>query len=272
MWPQRWRDSPCDTDDWTMLRFSQLCEAIAATTKKNEKIRLVADYLQTVPLEEAALGALYLCGRVFPRREERVLSIGFSLLLRAVANVAGKDPAELAPILRHHGDLGAGAEEILQNQAVQATLTLPEIATVYDALARQRGPSAKQGLLEQTLRHLSALEAKYFIKIATGELRIGLKESLVEEGIAKAFDRPLVSVQRANMLTGDIGETLRLAAAGGPDSIRIPRVSPGFRDACPSRRQSGGHCRQFSQWRAGRRQIRWDSRAGPQNRHAGGDL
>jgi ATP-dependent DNA ligase I len=209
-----------------MLRFSQLCEAIAATTKKKEKIRLVADYLQTVPLEEAALGALYLCGRVFPRREERVLSIGFSLLLRAVANVAGKDPAELAPILRHHGDLGAGAEEILQDQAVQATLTLPEIATVYDALARQRGPSAKQGLLEQTLRHLSALEAKYFIKIATGELRIGLKESLVEEGIAKAFDRPLVSVQRANMLTGDIGETLRLAAAGNLDSIGIQLFHP----------------------------------------------
>lgn len=209
-----------------MLRFSQLCEAIAATTKKNEKIRLVADYLQSVPLEEAALGALYLCGRVFPRREERVLSIGFALLLRAVANVAGKDAAELAPILRHHGDLGAGAEEILQEQAVQATLSLAEIATVYDALARQRGPSAKQGLLEQTLQHLSAVEAKYFIKIATGELRIGLKESLVEEGIAKAFDRPLVSVQRANMLTVDVGETLRLAAAGGLDSIGIQLFHP----------------------------------------------
>src|ERR1700756_1572072 len=226
MWPRRWRDSPCDTDDWTMLRFSQLCEAIAATTKKNEKTRLVADYLQTVPLEEAALGALYLCGRVFPRREERVLSIGFSLLLRAVANVAGKDPAELAPILRHHGDLGAGAEEILQEQAVQATLSFPEIATVYDALAGQRGPSAKQGLLEQTLRHLSALEAKYFIKIATSELRIGLKESLVEEGIAKAFDQTLPAVQRANMLLGDITDVLRLAVANQLTSVSLQLFRP----------------------------------------------
>jgi DNA ligase 1 len=209
-----------------MLRFSQLCESIAATTKKTEKVRLVAGYLQAAPLEEAALAALFLCGRVFPRREERVLSIGFSLLLRAVTNVAGKDPRELAPILRHHGDLGAGAEEILRERSVQASLSLPEIATVYDALSRQRGPSAKQELLEQTLRHLSALEAKYFIKIATSELRIGLKESLVEEGIAKAFNQPLASVQRANMLTGDIGETLRLAAAGELDSVGIHLFRP----------------------------------------------
>lgn len=220
------QSAPCDTAYSAMLRFSQLCEAIGATTKKTEKVRLVADYLVGVPLEEAALGALYLCGRVFPRREERVLSIGFSLLLRAVTTVAGKDPSELAQVLRRHGDLGAGAEEILRDRSAHASLSLPEIATVYDSLARQRGPAAKQALLEQTLRHLSAEEAKYFIKIATGELRIGLKESLVEEAIAKAFGQPLPSVQRANMLAGDIRETLRLAASSQLDSIGVQLFHP----------------------------------------------
>jgi DNA ligase 1 len=206
-----------------MLRLSQLCESIAATTKKNEKVRLVADYFRDSSPESAALGALYLCGRVFPRREERVLSIGFSLLLRAVANVAGKTPHELAPTLRHHGDLGAGAEEILQPLGITGSLSLPNIATIFDSLARQRGPAAKQALLEKTLRQLSAVETKYFIKIATGELRIGLKESLVEEAIALNYERPLAAVQRANMLTGDINETLRLAAAGELSSV-TPRL------------------------------------------------
>jgi DNA ligase 1 len=45
-------------------------------------------------------------------------------------------------------------------------------------------------------------------------LRIGLKESLVEEAIAKAFGGTVSEVQRANMLLGDIGETLKLAADG----------------------------------------------------------
>jgi DNA ligase 1 len=209
-----------------MLRFAQVCESIAATSQKNEKVGLVADYLRNTQVDESAIAALFLCGRVFPRREERVLSIGFSILLRAVAKIADKNPADLAPVLRHHGDLGAGAEEILRHHPVRPSLTLPQIAEVYASLAQQRGPAAKQGLLEHTLPRLSALEAKYFIKVATGELRIGLKESLVEEAIAKAFDQTLPAVQRANMLLGDITEVLRLAAANQLSSVSLQLFRP----------------------------------------------
>jgi len=209
-----------------MLRFAHLCESIAATTKKTEKVARVADYLRGTPVEESALAALYLCGRVFPRREERVLSIGFSILLRAVAKIAKKDSTELAPILRHHGDLGAGAEDILRDHPVRSSLSLPQIAEVYASLAQQRGPAAKQALLEHTLQRLSAMEAKYFIKIATGELRIGLKESLVEEAIAKAFDQTLPAVQRANMLIGDITDVLRLAVANQLSSVNLQLFRP----------------------------------------------
>ena len=209
-----------------MLRFAQLCESIAATTKKNEKVSLVADYLRATSVDESALAALYLCGRVFPRREERVLSIGFSILLRAVANLAEKNPTEIAPILRRHGDLGAGAEEILRHHSVRASLSLQQIAEVYASLAQQRGPAAKQALLEHTLQRLSALEAKYFIKIATSELRIGLKESLVEEAIAKAFDQTLPAVQRANMLLGDVTDVLRLAVANQLSSVPLQLFRP----------------------------------------------
>ena len=209
-----------------MFRFSQLCESVAATTKKTEKIRLVADYLRSASPEDAPLAALYLCGRVFPRREERVLSVGFSILLAAVAAIVKKNPRELAPTLRHHGDIGAGAEEILQAQQTPSPLVLADIAAIYDALARLRGPAAKQSLFEQTLAQLSALEAKYFIKLCTGELRIGLKESLVEEALARCYHQLLVSVQRANMLIGDISETLRQAAAGRLAEIQLQLFRP----------------------------------------------
>ena len=213
-----------------MYAFSQLCESIAATTKKLEKVRLVAGYLRTTAaagdIDDAALGALYLCGRVFPRREERVLSVGFSVILKAVASIVVKDPRELGPILRHHGDIGAGAEEILAEHRTPSSLKLSDVAEIFDALARQRGPAGKQSLFEDALRRLSALEAKYFIKICTGELRIGLKESLVEEGIAQCYEQPPAVVQRANMLTGDISETLRLAAAGRLAGVQLELFRP----------------------------------------------
>jgi DNA ligase 1 len=209
-----------------MMLFSQLCESIAATSKKTEKVRLVAAFLHNAPVPEASLAALYLCGRVFPRSEERVLSIGFSLFLRAIANVAEADPSELSPILQRHGDLGSSAQEILPPLHNVASPGLIEIASVYESLASQRGPAAKQALVETLLRRLSPLEAKYFIKIATGELRIGLKESLVEESIAVAFEQPLPLVQRANMLTGDIRETLQRAVESTLGSVTLQIFRP----------------------------------------------
>jgi DNA ligase-1 len=84
------------------------------------------------------------------------------------------------------------------------------------------------------LSRATPLEAKYLIKIITGDLRIGLKESLVEEGIAQAYGVTLAEVQRANMLLGDIGETLRLAAEGNLSSARMRLFHPlGFMLASP---------------------------------------
>ena len=82
------------------------------------------------------------------------------------------------------------------------------------------------------------LEAKYIVKIMTGDLRIGLKENLVEEAIAKAYvgtpAATLHEVQRANMLLGDIGETLRLAVEGKLADAKMRMFHPiGFMLASP---------------------------------------
>jgi len=61
---------------------------------------------------------------------------------------------------------------------------------------------------------LSAREGQYVVKILTGDLRIGLREGLVEEAIAAAFSAPLDDVKEANMLLGDIGAAAVLAAKG----------------------------------------------------------
>jgi DNA ligase 1 len=66
-------------------------------------------------------------------------------------------------------------------------------------------------------------------------LRIGLKESLVEEAIAKAFGGTVSEVQRANMLLGDIGETLKLAADGKLADAKMRLFHPlGFMLASPA--------------------------------------
>jgi DNA ligase-1 len=83
---------------------------------------------------------------------------------------------------------------------------------LFQNLQLARGPIAKAKLLQERFSTLSAREGAYIVKILTGDLRIGLREGLVEESLAKAFDVPLGDVKRANMLLGDIGQTALLAS------------------------------------------------------------
>ncbi len=52
------------------------------------------------------------------------------------------------------------------------------------------------------------------MRILTGDLRIGLKEGLLEEAVAAAFGASVEEIREANMLLGDIGRTAALAARG----------------------------------------------------------
>ena len=196
-----------------MLPFARTGDAIASTTKKLEKTALVAAYLRSALLSEAATASIFLSGRPFPAYEEATLQVGGALLWRVIGELSGKTEHELSEIYRRHGDAGSVAAEVLPARP-ESGLSLTEVQRTFYDMASARGPAAKASLLRGLLERATPLEAKYIVKIISGDLRIGLKESLVEEAIARAFEAPLGEVKRANMLLGDIGETLRLASAG----------------------------------------------------------
>ncbi len=218
-----------------MQQLAAAGEAIAGTTKKSEKTRIVAAYLRSQPLDEAAIAAVFLSGRPFPAYDETTLQVGGSLLWQVIQELSQKGEAVMVAAYRQHGDLGSAAYEVLRSSApAESSLRLPDVERAFRGLAATRGPAAKARVVGDLLARATALEAKYLVKIITGELRIGLKESLVEEAIARAFAVPLASVQRANMLLGDIGETVRLAAAHTLDQARMRMFHPiGFMLAGP---------------------------------------
>ncbi len=222
-----------------MIKLAEACERIAATTKKLEKTAIVADYLKSLTLEEASASAVFLSGRPFPVWEETTLQVGGSLLWRIVAELSGKTEADLSAAYRQLGDLGAVAGRVLQEsaggQAEGPTLNVLDVAAAFREIAAARGPAAKSAMVRELLSRATPLEAKYIVKIMTGDLRIGLKESLVEDAIARAYGGSLSEVQRANMLLGDIGETLKLAAAGNLSEARMRLFHPlGFMLASPA--------------------------------------
>lgn len=233
-----------------MIKLAEAGERIAATTKKLEKTAIVADYLKSRTPEEAAVSAVFLSGKPFPAWEETTLQVGGRVLWRVVAELSGKTEAELTAAYRRQGDLGAVAEAVLPAFSTTAHVgtgaparpgratpgsSVLDVAAKFREIAAARGPAAKAAMAKDLLSKASPLEAKYIVKIMTGDLRIGLKESLVEEAVAKAYGGTLREVQRANMLLGDIGETLKLAVAGKLEEARMRLFHPlGFMLASPA--------------------------------------
>ena len=201
-----------------MRRWSEVAERVAATTRTSEKTTLLADYLADLTPAELPVAVVFLTGRPFAEADQRAAGLGWAAIATSVTEIAGISRSALGEAYDRYSDLGRAVEDVLARagHAPDASVspTLGEVAAAYAAIEAASGPAAKGGILRDLLVRSDPLTAKYVVKVLSGELRIGLREGLVEAAIAKAFDRPLDEVKWAGMLTGDIGRTAEMARDG----------------------------------------------------------
>ncbi|MEY2427255.1 MAG: ligase 1 [Verrucomicrobiota bacterium] len=192
--------------------FALTCSRIAADSSKLEKIRLLAEYLRGLKGNAIGIATTWFSGRPFPATQNKVLQLGWAVLRDALCSVGRMDAAAFNQVYLKHSDLGETASEVLQKNSAAASLSLEQVDELFQKLHATRGPLAKTPLLAAVLARCTPMEAKYLVKIITGDLRIGLKEGLVEDAVASAFSQTANEVRQANLLLGDIGETAKLAA------------------------------------------------------------
>lgn len=197
-----------------LSNWAAVCDALAATTKKLEKRAILAAYLAPLPVADAARAALYVAGQPFAETDRRQLNVGSSLLLRALAERTGAAAPTIALAVRRHGDIGSAAQELLQHAAppVELPLNLADLEALLGELAAARGPAARLRLVSPALARASAIVCKYILKLLAGDMRIGVKQSLVEEAIAVAYQRDLQAVRHAAMLLGSLPAVVSHAA------------------------------------------------------------
>ncbi len=201
----------------SFAEFVALAEQIAASTGKLKKIELLAAYFSRLAALDdrmLAAAALFLTGRVFAQGDSRVLQTGWAVIKRALLGASGTTEQQLREVSHHYADAGKTALEVLEGRTRPEAFGLLQAREFFDRIEGTRGPIAKTELLQWRLERLSAREAKHLVNILTGELRIGLKEGLVEEAIAAAFGTPLDEIKEGNMLLGDIGEVAVRAVHG----------------------------------------------------------
>ena len=194
--------------------FGDLCRLVGETSSRVAKIEFLATYLRGLTRDDdLRLAAVWLTGEALPRKSgRRQLQVGSATIRRALLSLPQVREERYREISLSQNDTARTARLVLQEIHVKPEpLDLPGLAGFFEELVASTGSLDRIGRLATRLATLHPVEGETIVKLLTGDLRIGLKEGLVEDAIAAAFGAEPAEVRHAHMLTGDIGETALLA-------------------------------------------------------------
>ena len=216
--------------------FKSLCELlekVEATKKRLEIVDQTANYLKILSPEELEAAVNMMVGRAFPKYKQKTLDVSWSTLTRIFERTSAFNWDLFRQAMASTGDIGSATKTVLENskpkkqtQLSQTFLTIIEVRRAFETIAKAQGSGSrtkKERLVTTLMSQATPVEAKYLVKIFTGEMRTGLHEGLMEQVVARAFDVPLQRVQHASMVLGDIGEVAATLKTQG--SIAIEKAS-----------------------------------------------
>ncbi len=196
----------------SFARLAEVAAAVGATRSKLAKRDGLAAYLAELPASDLVAATAFFAGR--PLRDPTAkLGMGWVQQGAALAAAADASPDALREAYLRHSDFGDAAADLLAGREGSG-LTVREVADAFAGIAAAGSFDERVGLLTALFRRADSDEARFIGRVISRETRIGLREGLLEEAVAAAFDAPLDEVRRAHMLTGEIGEAALLARRG----------------------------------------------------------
>jgi len=192
-------DAPPDTP---YARLSGLARTLAATRRRLEKRALLAAFLCSLRKDEVAPAVHLIVGRIFAEADGRTLKVGWATLKRALSDVR---------------QTTLGAEP----------LTVLEVARAFAQIAATEGPESvkvRRRILDSLLGRGTADEREILLRTIFGEMRIGVNEGVMLDGIADAAQVDPEAVRTAQMFLGDLGAVAEVALFEGAEGLARHRI------------------------------------------------
>lgn len=209
-------------------------QRLDSTTKRLEKTDILANFFSNIHPELLPIVTIMALGRVFPVWSEEELGIGSKLLMKAIATVVGVTPEDVEDQLRDQGDIGAASEELFKKKSQTTFFSKPlTIEMVYNNLRKvasisgNRAQSRKIAIILELLSLASPVEAKYITRTVLEELRVGVGEGTIRDAISQAFKVDKDVLDRAHMLTNDLGLVAQVAQQEGVEGLKKLSLKPG---------------------------------------------
>jgi DNA ligase 1 len=209
-------------------------QALDSTTKRLEKTDILADFFRDITPDLIPMVTIMVVGRVFPVWSEEELGIGSKLLMKSIATVVGVTPEDVEDQVRDQGDIGAAAEYLFKKRTQTTFFSKPlTLEMVYNnlrklsAVSGNRAQSRKIDIISELLSLASPLEAKYITRTVLEEMRIGVGDGTLRDAISQAFKVDKDVIDRAHMLTNDLGLVAEVALEEGKEGLEKLSLKPG---------------------------------------------
>ena len=179
--------------------LARVSGAVAATTKRNEKVGLLAGVLRVLTPEEIEPAVAFLVGTTPLGR----IGVGWATMSSVNAS-----PAEVATL---------------------SVLDVDRSLRSIEAMGGDGAHAARRGALARLLGAATADEQRLLRGILSGELRQGALTGVLTTAVANAADVPVGAVRRGAMMAGDLGAAAVAALTGGRvalDAIDLKPLRP----------------------------------------------
>lgn len=211
------------------MRYIELVnvyEALSATTKRLEKTEILSNFLKELDNEILPKIVLMILGSVFPSWSSEEQGVSEKLLIKAIASVIGVSAIDVENTIREEGDIGETAEKLYSKRS-QTIFFAKDLSVefVYNNLRKlatisgNKSQSRKISVLLELLSSAKAKEAKYICRTVIEELRIGVGEGVIRDGLSQAFNIDKEVTERAYMLTNDLTVVAKVSKEEGSEGL-----------------------------------------------------
>jgi len=206
----------------------KLYQALESTTKKLKKIEILSNFLKEADKEDLASVVYLVQGNVYPQSSSEKIGMSSRLILKVIAISTGNNEKTIEDLWRKKGDLGKVASELIskksQHTLTRHDLTLSKVIENLRKLSTLQGQGTvnkKIGLVAELLSNADPDESKFIVNTVLETLRIGVAEGIINDSIAKAFDKDPKEIKKSYDLTGDYGEVALNTKTGNLDYSKI---------------------------------------------------
>lgn len=208
--------------------FSEYAQDIEKENSNTGKEKLVSEMLSKSDPQSIGIVARFIQGRKFPLKINKNLSFSTSLMRSAISEATGISEDEVKEKSAETSNMGelfdiyditsSSGQQTLGNNK----LMLTEVYDKFEKISSESGSGSQQrkvDLVVSLLSRCSPIEAEYLTRIILGKLSIGIGEGTVRKSISRAYSIDEDKVERAIMLSSDVGYVAQVASQEGLNGL-----------------------------------------------------